>query len=232
MTRTPQPVALITGASRGLGRALAHALADRGWHLVVDARDTSGLAEALPSAVVVEGDVTDPLHRETLSAAVRAIGRLDLLVNNASDLGPSPLPPIAEYPLDALRQVYETDVVAPLALVQHLLPQLRESGGTVVNVSSDAAVEAYPGWGGYGPAKAALDHVSAVLAEEEPAVRVFAVDPGDMRTEMHQAAFPGEDISDRPEPETVVPALLRLLDARPASGRYRAADWAIAGATA
>jgi NAD(P)-dependent dehydrogenase (short-subunit alcohol dehydrogenase family) len=232
MTRTPQPVALITGASRGLGRALAHALADRGWHLVVDARDTSGLAEALPSAVVVEGDVTDPLHRETLSAAVRAIGRLDLLVNNASDLGPSPLPPIAEYPLDALRQVYETDVVAPLALVQHLLPQLRESGGTVVNVSSDAAVEAYPGWGGYGPAKAALDHVSAVLAEEEPAVRVFAVDPGDMRTEMHQAAFPGEDISDRPEPETVVPALLRLLDARPASGRYRTADWAIAEATA
>jgi NAD(P)-dependent dehydrogenase (short-subunit alcohol dehydrogenase family) len=232
MIRTSQPVALITGASRGLGRALAHALADRGWHLVVDARDANGLAEALPSAVVVEGDVTEPLHRETLAAAVRAIGRLDLLVNNASDLGPSPLPHIAEYPLDALRQVYETDVVAPLALVQHLLPQLRESGGTVVNVSSDAAVEAYPGWGGYGPAKAALDHVSAVLAAEEPAIRVFAVDPGDMRTEMHQAAFPGEDISDRPEPETVVPALLRLLDARPASGRYRAADWAIAGATA
>jgi NAD(P)-dependent dehydrogenase (short-subunit alcohol dehydrogenase family) len=232
MTRTLQPVALITGASRGLGRALAHALADRGWRLVVDARDTSSLAEALPSAVVVEGDVTDPLHRETLAAAVRATGRLDLLVNNASDLGPSPLPHLAEYPLDALRQVYETDVVAPLALVQHLLPQLRDSGGTVVNVSSDAAVEAYPGWGGYGPAKAALDHVSAVLAEEEPAIRVFAVDPGDMRTEMHQAAFPGEDISDRPEPATVVPALLRLLDARPASGRYRAADWAIAGATA
>jgi NAD(P)-dependent dehydrogenase (short-subunit alcohol dehydrogenase family) len=225
-------VALISGASRGLGRALAQALADRGWQLVVDARDTSDLAVALPSAVVVEGDVTDPVHRESLAAAVNALGRLDLLVNNASDLGPSPLPPLADYPLDALRHVYETDVVAPLALVQHVLAQLRESGGTVVNVSSDAAVEAYPGWGGYGPAKAALDHLSAVLAEEEPGIRVFAVDPGDMRTQMHQAAFPGEDISDRPEPETVVPALLRLLDARPASGRYRAADWAIAGATA
>jgi NAD(P)-dependent dehydrogenase (short-subunit alcohol dehydrogenase family) len=231
MTQTSQPVALITGASRGLGRALAAALADRGWRLVVDARDTAGLAEALPSATVVEGDVTDPRHRTALGAAVAVLGRLDLLVNNASDLGPSPLPALAGYPLRALRRVYETDVLAPVALIQLLIDELRDSGGTVVNVSSDAAVEAYPGWGGYGPAKAALDHLSAVLAEEETGIRVFAVDPGDMRTEMHQAAFPGEDISDRPEPETVVPALLRLLDARPASGRYRAADWAVAEAT-
>ena len=231
MTHTSQPVALVTGASRGLGRALAQALTDRGWQLVVDARDAHDLADALPDAVVVEGDVTDPRHRDALATAVAVLGRLDLLVNNASDLGPSPLPALAHYPLRALRRVYETDVVAPLALVQLLIDRLRDSGGTIVNISSDAAVEAYPGWGGYGPAKAALDHLSAVLAEEEPAIRVFAVDPGDMRTAMHQAAFPGEDISDRPEPETVVPALLRLLDARPASGRYRTADWAIAGAT-
>jgi NAD(P)-dependent dehydrogenase (short-subunit alcohol dehydrogenase family) len=157
------------------------------------------------------------------------VGRLDLLVNNASDLGPSPLPPLGRYPLDALRAVYETDVLAPLALIQLLLPQLRASSGVLLNVSSDAAVEPYPGWGGYGSAKAALDHVSAVLAVEEPDLRVYAVDPGDMRTDMHQAAFPGEDISDRPEPETAVPALLGLLDARPASGRYRAAEWAAEG---
>ena len=228
MTRTSQPVALVTGASRGLGRALAHALADCGWRLVVDARNPGDLGAALPDAVVVAGDVTDPRHRDALAAAVGAFGRLDLLVNNASDLGPSPLPPLSHYPLEPLRRVYETDVVAPLALTQLVLGELRASGGAVVNVSSDAAVEAYPGWGGYGPAKAALDHVSAVLAVEEPGLRVYAVDPGDMRTEMHQAAFPGEDISDRPEPESVVPALLRLLDERPASGRYRAADWAVA----
>jgi NAD(P)-dependent dehydrogenase (short-subunit alcohol dehydrogenase family) len=149
-------------------------------------------------------------------------------VNNASDLGPSPLPTLARHPLDALRQVYETDVIAPLALIQALLPELRATGGTVLNISSDAAVEAYPGWGGYGSAKAALDHLGAVLAEEEPALRVYAVDPGDMRTAMHQAAFPGEDIGDRPEPESAVPALLRLLAERPPSGRYRAADWAVA----
>ena len=228
MTRTSQPVALITGASRGLGRALANALADRGWRLVIDARDPGDLAAALPEAVVVAGDVTDPRHRDALAAAVDTLGRLDLLVNNASDLGPSPLPSLSRYPLEPLRRVYETDVVAPLALTQLLLAELRASGGTVVNVSSDAAVEAYPGWGGYGPAKAALDHVSAVLAVEEPELRVYAVDPGDMRTEMHQAAFPGEDISDRPDPEAVVPALLRLFDERPPSGRYRAADWAAA----
>ncbi|MDT4902685.1 MAG: hypothetical protein QOH52_701 [Pseudonocardiales bacterium] len=230
MTTTSRPIALITGASRGLGLALARALADRGWLLVVDARRAEGLAEALPSAVVVAGDVADPVHREALAASVGVLGGIDLLVNNASDLGPSPLPALARYPIDALRTVYETDVVAPLALTQLLLPELRASGGTVVNISSDASVEAYAGWGGYGSAKAALDHLSAVLAVEEPSVRVYAVDPGDMRTEMHQAAFPGEDISDRPEPATVVPALLRLLDERPDSARYRASDWAVSEA--
>jgi NAD(P)-dependent dehydrogenase (short-subunit alcohol dehydrogenase family) len=230
MTETSQPTALITGASRGLGRALARALAARGWRLLVDARRStalSAIAAELPSAAAVRGDVADPDHRAALAAAVHRLGRLDLLVNNASVLGPSPLPSLAQYPLDALRAVYETDVLAPLALVQLLLPVLRGNGGVVLNISSDAAVEAYPGWGGYGSAKAALDQVSAVLGAEEADVRVYAVDPGDMRTDMHQAAYPGEDISDRPEPESVVPALLRLLDARPASGRYRAAEWAI-----
>jgi NAD(P)-dependent dehydrogenase (short-subunit alcohol dehydrogenase family) len=224
MTGRTQPTALITGGSRGLGRALATALAEQGWRLVIDARRTEDLAAVaggLPGALAVPGDVTDAAHRAALGDAVDS---LDLLVNNASDLGPAPLPSLAEYPLDGLRRVYETDVVAPLALTQLLLPKLRSSNGMVVNISSDAAVEAYPGWGGYGSAKAALDHISAVLAAEEPDIRVYAVDPGDMRTEMHQAAFPGEDISDRPLPETVVPALLALLAQRPASGRFRLAD--------
>jgi NAD(P)-dependent dehydrogenase (short-subunit alcohol dehydrogenase family) len=229
MTQTSQPIALITGASKGLGRALARGLADRGWRLVLDARNSSALsavAADLPGAIAVRGDVADVAHRAALTATVERLGRLDLLVNNASDLGPSPLPPLADYPVDALRRVYETDVIAPLMLTQLLLPRLRAADGIVVNISSDAAVEPYPGWGGYGSAKAALDQLSAVLGAEETAVRVYAVDPGDMRTDMHQAAFPGEDISDRPEPETVVPALLRLLDERPASGRYRASEWA------
>jgi NAD(P)-dependent dehydrogenase (short-subunit alcohol dehydrogenase family) len=225
--KTSQRTALITGASKGLGRALADALAARGWRLVVDARNPGSLAAELTDAIVVPGDITDPRHRDALVATVAELGRLDLLVNNASELGPSPLPALAGLPLEALRRLHETNVVAPLALVQALLPQLRDAGGVIVNVSSDAAVEPYPGWGGYGSTKAALDQLSAVLAAEEPALGVYAVDPGDMRTDMHQAAFPGEDISDRPEPATVVPALLRLLDARPASGRYRAADWAV-----
>jgi NAD(P)-dependent dehydrogenase (short-subunit alcohol dehydrogenase family) len=227
MNQIAQPTALITGASKGLGRALAGALAARGWRLVVDARAPGSLAAELPGAAVVAGDVTDPRHRGALAAAVDALGRLDLLVNNASDLGPSPLPALAGYPLEALRRVYETDVVAPLALIQMMAPRLRAAGGIVVNVSSDAAAQPYPGWGGYGSAKAALDQLSAVLAAEEPGLRVYAVDPGDMRTDMHQAAFPGEDITDRPEPAAVVPALLRLLDDRPPSGRYCAADWAV-----
>ena len=187
---------------------------------------------SLPSARIVAGDVTSAAHRADLAAAVAAAGRLDLLVNNASELGPSPLPPLADQPVDSVRQVLETNVVAPLALIQLALPALRESSGTVLDISSDAAVEAYPGWGGYGASKAALDHLSAVLAQEEPALRVYAVDPGDLRTEMHQRAFPGEDISDRPLPSAVVPDLLRLLDARPPSGRYRAASWAASWAAA
>jgi NAD(P)-dependent dehydrogenase (short-subunit alcohol dehydrogenase family) len=225
MTPQTQPVAVVTGASQGLGKALTQALLERGWQTIVDARHITGLADELPGAVVLAGDVTDPEHRVHVAEQVDRIGRLDLLVNNASALGPSPLPRLSEHSLDALRTVYETDVVAPLALVQLLLPALRAHCGTVLNVSSDAAVEAYPGWGGYGSAKAALDHLSAVLAAEEPEVRVYAVDPGDMRTAMHQAAFPGEDINDRPTPDAVVPGLLRLLDGRPGSGRYRAADW-------
>jgi len=228
MKSTSQRTALITGASKGLGRALADALAARGWRLVVDARNPGSLAAELTDAIVIPGDVTDPAHREALATAVETLGRLDLLVNNASELGPSPLPTLVRLPLESLRRIYETDVVAPLALVQTLAPQLRAAGGTIINVSSDAAVEPYPGWGGYGSAKAALDQLSAVLAAEEPDLRIYALDPGDMRTDLHQAAFPGEDITDRPEPATVVPALLRLLDARPASGRYRAADWAVA----
>jgi NAD(P)-dependent dehydrogenase (short-subunit alcohol dehydrogenase family) len=224
MTQTSQPTALITGASKGLGRAVARGLAARGWRLVVDARSSAALsavADELP-AVAIRGDVTDAVHRAALAAAVRSFGRLDLLVNNASELGPSPLPALERYPLDALRAVYEADVVAPLGLIQLLLPELRAASGVVLNVSSDAAVEPYPGWGGYGSAKAALDQLSAVLAAEEPGVRVYAVDPGDMRTRMHQEAFPGEDISDRPPPKVAVPGLLRLVRGELASGRYHA----------
>jgi NAD(P)-dependent dehydrogenase (short-subunit alcohol dehydrogenase family) len=229
------PVALITGASRGFGRALAEGLAERGWTLVLDARgrvELASVANKLAEAtrvVSVAGDVADPAHRQELADRVAGLGGLDLLVNNASRLGPSPQPLLGDYPLEELRRVYEVDVFAPLALCQALLPVLEASpdGGTVVNLSSDAAVEAYPGWGGYGSAKAALDQWSAVLAAEHPGLRVYAFDPGDMRTDMHQQAFPGEDISDRPEPATVVPALLRLLGERPDSGRYRAADVAV-----
>jgi NAD(P)-dependent dehydrogenase (short-subunit alcohol dehydrogenase family) len=220
------PHALITGASQGFGRALLAALVERGWVCTVDARDAAALHAAtadLAGVRGVPGDVADARHRAALVAT--SGDRLDLLVHNASTLGPSPLPPLAVYPLDALRRVYETNVIAPLALTQLALPALlRTPAPTVVTLSSNAAVEAYQGWGGYGSAKAALDHVAAVLAVEHPDLRVYAFDPGDMRTAMHQAAFPGEDISDRPEPATVVPALLRLLDRRPGSGRHRAAD--------
>ncbi|HEY1818749.1 MAG TPA: SDR family oxidoreductase [Trebonia sp.] len=229
MTSTSQPTVLVSGAGRGLGLALARSLLANGWRVVVDARRAGHLAAALPGAIVVPGDVTDPAHRDALASAVGQLAqagqqRLDLLVNNASDLGPSPLPRLADVPLAAVRRVYETNVLAPLALTQLFLPLLRASNGTVLNVSSDAAVEAYQGWGAYGSSKAALDQLTAVLAAEEPELAVYSVDPGDMRTEMHQAAFPGEDISDRPEPEAIVPALLRLLGTRPPSGRVRAAD--------
>jgi len=198
--------------------------------VIVDARGRARLEEVardLPSGLVtaVPGDVTHPAHRNELAAAVAEHGRLDLLVNNASRLGPSPQPALADYPLQDLRAVYETNVEAPLALIQALLPHLAATpGARIINVSSDAAVEAYPGWGGYGSAKAALDQLSAVLGTELPEIRVYAFDPGDMRTDLHQQAFPDADISDRPEPETVLPALLRLIDAGLPSGRYRAAD--------
>jgi NAD(P)-dependent dehydrogenase (short-subunit alcohol dehydrogenase family) len=221
------PVALITGASRGLGRATARALAGRGWSLVVDARREADLADAvrgLPDVVALCGDIASPGHRSGLATAVSRFGRLDLLINNASSLGPSPLPPLRGYDLGALREVYETNVVAPLALIQLLAEPLVAAGGTIVNLSSDAAIEAYQGWGGYGSSKAALDQITNVLAAEEARLRCYAFDPGDMRTDMHQQAFPGEDITDRPEPASVITALLRLIDERPPSGRYRAAD--------
>ena len=224
------PVALVTGASRGLGRAVARALADRGWSLVVDARRPADLAVStrdLPRVVAIPGDVTDPVHRADLIAAIERLGQLDVLINNASALGPSPLPPLRNYPLADLRRVYETNLLAPLALIQLLAAPLEAAHGTVINVTSDAAVEAYPGWGGYGSSKAALDQLTNILAAEEGELRCYAFDPGDMRTEMHQQAFPGEDISDRAEPESVVPALLRLIDERPPSGRYRAGDLTI-----
>jgi NAD(P)-dependent dehydrogenase (short-subunit alcohol dehydrogenase family) len=217
--------AIITGASRGLGLALAAGLAADGWHLVVDARDGDALNSAmwqLPGRhAIIAGDVTDPAHRAALVEAATRSGGLDLLVNNAGILGPSPQPSLAEYPLPRLREVYEVNVFAPLALAQLALPELRTRRGAVVNVTSDAAVEPYPCWGGYGSAKAAVEQASRVLAAEEPAVRVWWVDPGDLRTRMHQEAFPGEDISDRPLPETVVPALRKLLAEQPESGRVR-----------
>jgi NAD(P)-dependent dehydrogenase (short-subunit alcohol dehydrogenase family) len=206
---------------------MALALAERGWVVVADARDGRALQAALgglTGVVLVPGDVTDPAHRAELMQTVTWHGQLDLLVNNASRLGPSPQPALGNYPLDELVRVYATNVHAPLALTQALLPQLRATAGAVINISSDAAVEPYDGWGGYGSSKAALDQWTRILGAEEPRLAVYAFDPGDMRTDMHQAAFPGEDISDRPEPSTVVPAFLRLLDERPASGRHRAAD--------
>jgi NAD(P)-dependent dehydrogenase (short-subunit alcohol dehydrogenase family) len=222
--------ALITGASRGLGRALAAGLAEAGYALVVDARNGEALRVAasdiragLPGADVtaVPGDITDPEHRSVLRAAA---GEIDLLVNNAGTLGAAPLPAMADYPPDELRAAFEANVIAPVALIQLFLPALRERGGAVLNITSDAAVEPYAGWGGYGAAKAALEQASNVLAAEETAIRVWWVDPGDLRTDMHQAAFPGQDISDRPLPESVVPALVRLVTERLPSGRYRAAE--------
>jgi NAD(P)-dependent dehydrogenase (short-subunit alcohol dehydrogenase family) len=222
--------ALVTGGSAGLGLALVRDLAADGWHVVVDARDAARLATAvlpLPGTVTaIAGDVTDPAHRAALAAAALATGRLDLLVHNASTLGPTPLPPLADLDLAGFDDVWLTNVVAPLALTQLVLPALRATGGVLVGISSDAAVEHYEGWGAYAASKAALDQVVLTLGAENPQIAAYAVDPGDMRTAMHQAAFPGEDISDRPLPESVVPALRSLLRTRPASGRYRASELA------
>ncbi|MEU7278002.1 SDR family oxidoreductase [Streptomyces sp. NPDC045431] len=224
-------VAIITGASKGLGRALAEALAKEGWDLVLDARTARVLEDGARAAgaygtrvVAVPGDVTDAAHRAELVAAARGLGGLDLLVSNASALGAEPLVRLDALPLEGLRAALETNVVAALGLVQEALPLLRAGagGGTVIAVSSDAAAEAYETWGGYGASKAALDLLVAVLAVEEPGLRVWAVDPGDMRTDLYRAAVPVDDESGRPSPESVVPAFLRLLAQRPASGRYTA----------
>jgi NAD(P)-dependent dehydrogenase (short-subunit alcohol dehydrogenase family) len=234
---TNPPVAVVTGASQGLGLALADALADEGYALVIDARRADRLDAAVASlsgrthVVGVAGDVTDPEHRRALARAAAELGPVHVVVNNASTLGASPLPSLSVISTDVLRAVFDVNVIAPIALVQALDPTLVD-GATIVNITSDAAVEAYEGWGGYGASKAALEHASRVLAAERPELRVLVVDPGDMRTEMHQAAFPGEDISDRAEPESVVPALLHLLDSRPAPGRYRAHDLMPVGADA
>jgi NAD(P)-dependent dehydrogenase (short-subunit alcohol dehydrogenase family) len=221
--------AIVTGASRGLGLALARALAGRGWRLVIDARDLPAVPPELAGGevIAIAGDVGEADHRRALVEA--AGGRIDLLVNNASALGPSPLPALAEYPLAALEEVYRVNALAPLALAQLALP-LMPDGSRIVNVSSDAAVEAYEGWGGYGSSKAALEQLTRVLAAERPGLRVYVVDPGDMRTRMQQDAFPGEDISDRPPPEESVPGLLALIEGDLPSGRYAARE--LAGAAA
>ena len=221
--------ALITGASAGFGLALTRSLVGRGWRVIGTARHADRLdrvrTELGDALLTMPGDITDPLHRAELAEIASGIGHLDLVVNNASRLGPSPMPRLANYPLDELELVYRTNVIAPLAVLQFALPLLGVDGAAV-NISSDAGVEPYPDWGGYGSSKAALDQLTAILAAEHPETSIYAFDPGDMRTEMHQAAFPGDDISDRPEPETVVPALLRLIEERPKNGRYTAADFA------
>ncbi len=226
------PTAIVTGASRGLGQALSVGLARAGWSLVIDARDAEALEAAAASVRAhldpssdlrsIAGDVTDPGHVAELVEAAAGLGQLELVVNNASSLGPSPLPPLGRYPLAELRAVLESNAIAPLALIQAAAPLLESADAPrIVNVTSDASVEAYPGWGGYGASKAALDHLGAVLASEQPGWRVWTVDPGDLRTQMHQDAFPGEDISDRPEPDTVVPAFLALIKSELPSGRLR-----------
>jgi NAD(P)-dependent dehydrogenase (short-subunit alcohol dehydrogenase family) len=225
--------ALITGASRGLGLALARGLATRGWNLILTARDAERLRAvrdelaAVTHIAALAGDVTDRSHREALAVLARGHAGLDALINNAGALGPSPQPALLEYPLDTLAQVFLANVLAPLAVIQQLEPEL-EPGARIVNVTSDAAVNAYPGWGGYGASKAALEQLSAVLAVERPDLRVYWVDPGDMRTDMHQAAYPGEDVSDRPLPDTKVPAFVTLLEGQLPSGRYVASELAAA----
>ncbi len=219
--------ALITGASRGLGLALARQLAVQGWQLIINARGAKALEavrEALAEqtqVIAIPGDVTDPAHRRALAEAARELGGLDALVNNASILGPSPQPPLLDYPIEVLELVYLNNVIAPLAVVQAMRHSLKP-GACIINITSDAGVEAYEGWGGYGSSKAALEQLSNILAAENPAWRVYWVDPGDMRTQMHQEAYPGEDISDRPLPEVSVPGLIELLTGTRPSGRYAA----------
>jgi NAD(P)-dependent dehydrogenase (short-subunit alcohol dehydrogenase family) len=226
--------AIVTGGSKGLGAALAGALVELGWRVVIDGRDPDRLAEAArplgDRVIAVPGDVADPAHRRALLAAAAAADPdgtgLDLLVNNASTLGPLPMRALDAYDLDAWRHTFEVNVTGPLALIQAALPKLRQAQGRIVNITSDAAVEGYEGWGGYGASKAALEQLSRVLAAEHPELGVYWVDPGDMRTEMHQDAFPGEDISDRPPPEASVPGLLAIVLGDLPSGRYVARELA------
>lgn len=228
MTTSQVRVAIITGASRGLGLALARRLAHNAYRLVIDARGRDDLEQTraelaeLTTVVAIPGDVSEADHRRRLVDS--ADGQLNLLVNNASILGPSPQPALADYPLDILERVYRTNVIAPLGMIQLALPLLRQSQGTVINITSDAALEAYEGWGGYGSSKAGLEQMSRILAAEESQVRVYWVDPGDMNTRMHQEAYPGEDISDRPPPEESVPGLMNLIESDRPSGRYAARD--------
>lgn len=233
---TPRPVAVVTGASQGLGLALTRALADHGWTVVVDARRSDRLAAAKTGlgdrpVIAIAGDVTDPAHRRALADAAAAAGTVQLVVNNASTLGASPLPTLADLDAETFGRILETNVVAPFQLLRALDPHLADHA-TVVNITSDAAVEPYPGWGGYGASKAALEHASRVLAEERPDLRVLVVDPGDMQTEMHQDAFPGEDISDREPPEASVPGLLALIEGNAASGTRHQARAVATGADA
>ena len=225
-TNTTERVALVTGGSAGLGLALSSELARQGWRVITDGRSEERFKEAeLPEGVtVLVGDLTDAEHRAVLLAEVERHGRLDLLVHNASTLGPLPMRPLAEVDIPDLAQVWRTNIGGPLVLTSALLPWLRAADGVLLSISSDAAVNHYETWGLYGASKAALDHVTLTYGAET-GLTAYAVDPGDMRTAMHQDAFPGEDISDRPLPETVVPRLLALLDARPAPGRHRAADF-------
>lgn len=226
MTNTNTKTALITGASRGLGKALAQKLAQSGWTLLLTARGVEDLSDTASKfgATAIAGDVADPAHRERLAAEIWRLGGLDLLVNNASSLGAAPLPPLADYPRDILSELFATNVLAPVALIQDLLPLLRERDGAIINISSDAATGRYEGWGAYGATKAALDQVSNVLAAEEQQVRVWWVDPGEMRTAMLADAI-GAEAADAPPPEAVAaPAIAGLVAKRPASGRYRAAE--------
>ena len=233
MTDIESRTALVTGASRGLGLALARRLAEDGWALIIDARGEEGLETAraelakLTKVTAIAGNVMDPEHRRELAGAAREARGIDALVNNASILGPSPQPDLLDYPLGILEQVYRTNVFAPLALIQAVRDDLRP-GARIVNVTSDAAVEPYEGWGGYGSSKAALEQLSNILAAENPGWRIYWVDPGDMRTRMHQEAFPNEDISDRPLPEESVPGLVELLTGDLPSGRYAARGLAVA----
>lgn len=221
--------ALITGASKGLGIALARALAKRGWNLIITARDKEQLTKVrnelaqVTHVAALAGDVTDAGHRDKLATLARGHSGLDALINNAGALGPSPQPALIRYPLDTLRDVFNTNVVAPLGIIQALRADLKP-GARVINVTSDAGITAYPGWGGYGATKAALDHLSAILSVEDPDLTVYWVDPGDMRTDMHQAAYPGDDISDRPLPEERVPGFIALLESDLPSGRYIASE--------